>query len=223
MTVAVGQIYEPAFRGVAGRYTVIAIPKGCGIAKLVGNANASHREIGATLATLEDGRSWRLVGGPVRATRTRRTKRAQNPAIESAWIPGGGVRLLISMRTYGEPNLREHWGATHRRSAQQRRDVAWAWRAASVRDKWPAAFLPCTVTLTRIARRAIDGHDNLRAAFKHVVDQIAVEIGLPLKALAPGQATPVAEDGDERVTWTYGAQRIGTDAVEITVEPRRTP
>ena len=35
------------------------------------------------------------------------------------------------------------------------------------------------VTLTRIAGGTLDDHDNLRAAFKHVVDEIAAWVGVP--------------------------------------------
>ena len=71
---------------------------------------------------------------------------------------------------------------------------------------------PCRVTLTRIAPRDLDEHDNLPAAFKTIIDAIADRL---VPGLAPGRA-----DGDKRITWEF-AQRKGspkTYALEITLE-----
>jgi hypothetical protein len=40
----------------------------------------------------------------------------------------------------------------------------------------------------------LDSHDNLRAALKPIVDQVAVWLGV--------------DDADPRVTWEYGQRRI---------------
>jgi hypothetical protein len=63
------------------------------------------------------------------------------------------------------------------------------------------------VTLTRIAPRALDGHDNLRAAFKPIVDGLADRLGV--------------KDNDPRVSWHYAQERRGVRdyAITIRVEP----
>lgn len=68
--------------------------------------------------------------------------------------------------------------------------------------------LPVTVTLTRIAPRALDG-DNLQNAFKAIRDGIADRLGV--------------DDRDSRVTWQYGQERGQPRqyAVRIKIEPVR--
>ena len=217
--IAKGQVYElqvPLARHPrGGRYAVTLAPKGSGLAAL---RRADGEEIAQPSAVLEDGQTWALVGaGPAR--RTRRVKRAQHPAFTSVHHPGGGARILISMRTESEGNRRDHWATKARRVAQQRRDIAWAWRAARAQHPaWPASFLPCTVILVRQAPRVTDDDVDQRS-LKAVRDQLAVELGLPVRKLAPGQRTPVADDSDKRVQWEYGAPRKGPPAVEITIVP----
>ncbi len=55
--------------------------------------------------------------------------------------------------------------------------------------------LPCTVTMTRIAPRELDEHDNLRSALKHVVDCVSDHLIPGLKA---GRA-----DGSKDIKWEY--------------------
>lgn len=50
------------------------------------------------------------------------------------------------------------------------------------------------VKLTRVAPRELDGHDNLRTAFKPIVDGVTDALGLP-------------NDRDPRVSWAYGQRR----------------
>ena len=62
------------------------------------------------------------------------------------------------------------------------------------------------ITLTRIAPRPIDKHDNLPIGFKAVVDEVAAWLGVP--------------DNHPGITWLY-ANRKGKPkqyAVEITIE-----
>lgn len=52
---------------------------------------------------------------------------------------------------------------------------------------------PCCVTLTRIGAKLIDGHDNLKHAFKATVDGIAHFLGV--------------KDNDPRVIWQYAQEQ----------------
>lgn len=94
------------------------------------------------------------------------------------------ISILLPIRVESVSNLREHWAARHRRAKAHR-------KAAMVVPVHP---LPCVVTLTRIAPRALDSHDNLRSGFKALADGIAKRLGV--------------DDADPRVEWRY-AQRKG--------------
>lgn len=109
------------------------------------------------------------------------------------------VRTLSPNRTSGE-----HWGARSARAAKQVDTVYYACLGASGRR--PA--LPVVVTLTRLSAGALDGHDNLRASLKHVVDGVARYLKV--------------DDADPRVEWRYAQQttKRGQYAVEIRIEPR---
>ena len=65
-------------------------------------------------------------------------------------------------------------------------------------SKEPTAIV---VQLHRIGRRKLDEHDNLRMAFKAIVDGIAARLG--------------RSDCDPYFTWAY-SQEIGKPAVTIT-------
>lgn len=134
-----------------------------------------------------------------------------------------GFTVLVPMKAESEPNRRDHWRSRHRRVKKQRGDIALVVKnALQLRGIRPGAvILPCTVTLVRIAPRALDG-DNHLPSLKAVRDEVAVWLGLPVKKLARGQSIPVADDRDPRVTWRYDQERGGIReyAVRITVEPR---
>lgn len=64
---------------------------------------------------------------------------------------------------------------------------------------------PYTVTLTRIGRQLLDDHDNIRHAFKGVVDGVCKILG-------------IKNDNDKRIVkWIY-AQERGTPAIRVEVE-----
>lgn len=56
-------------------------------------------------------------------------------------------------------------------------------------------FLPIKITLTRIAPRLLDAHDNLPMSLKYFVDAIADK-------MIPGQKKGMA-DSNENLTWIY--------------------
>lgn len=89
------------------------------------------------------------------------------------------ICIELPLRLDSVANLREHWAKRHRR-AQSHRLAALA---------VPIHPLPCVVTITRIAPRALDEHDNLPRACKALVDGIADRLGI--------------KDNDPRVEWRY--------------------
>ena len=70
--------------------------------------------------------------------------------------------------------------------------------------------VPCTIILTRVSPRKFDPHDNLRMAFKPLVDIIA-------DTLIPGLRKGIA-DGDERLTWVYRQEKGIPKQYQIKVE-----
>lgn len=106
-------------------------------------------------------------------------------------------------------NLREHRMVRAKRVKGQR-EVA----ALFLRTKGAAFFrewrvmvanerLRLGVTFTRISPRELDQHDNLRAAFKAIADQVAVEAGI--------------NDKSKRFEWTY-AQEKGPPGYRVHLE-----
>lgn len=88
----------------------------------------------------------------------------------------------LPLRIESVANQRLHWATKARQTKLHR------FAAVAV----PAHPLPCTVTLVRIAPRALDD-DNLRSAFKALRDGIADRLGV--------------KDNDPRVTWEYRQAR----------------
>lgn len=115
---------------------------------------------------------------------------------------GGGplsVITTIPMHLPAGENLREHWAVKSKRIKRHRGAGALAAKGAK------RLGFPLVVTLTRIARRDVDEHDNLRNCFKHVVDGIAKELGV--------------DDADKaRIAWVYAPQERGEPAARIKIE-----
>lgn len=87
---------------------------------------------------------------------------------------------------------------------------------AVVRNAWRLHFratvpeLPVVVTFIRRARK-MDAHDSLRAAFKHVTDEVTLMLGL-------------RNDDTPHVTWEYDqAPRGGSTANAITIRVEARP
>lgn len=111
---------------------------------------------------------------------------------------------IPGLRLVSEANQREHWTRKAKRVKAQRTAVAVAWLASV-----PACFapeFPLTVSITRIAPRALDT-DNAVGSAKGARDSIADLLGV--------------DDRDPRVVWVVN-QRKGKPkeyAVEITLTP----
>lgn len=94
----------------------------------------------------------------------------------------------IAMRINSEANgSHGHWSVRAARVKHQRHTVAWTLRPHT------SPALPVVITLTRIAPRQLDAHDNLPRGFKHAADQIAEWLGV--------------KDNDQRLTWKYSQRR----------------
>lgn len=124
---------------------------------------------------------------PVTAPRARRQRRRE----ESCWglttrlttlIQDGRITygFAVPLRTVSLKNKREHWAQKARRTKTERNTTAWAmfyaWAPGTILELKPTEC--ATVTLTRVAPRALDG-DNLTMSLSAVRDQIADELSLP--------------------------------------------
>src|SRR5882724_177683 len=80
---------------------------------------------------------------------------------------------IMPLRTMSEANgsQREHWGSKHRRHKDQREVTYFTLR--QVLGHVCPVQAPMTITLTRIAPRALDEGDNLSSALKSVRDGVS--------------------------------------------------
>jgi len=111
------------------------------------------------------------------------------------------ICVMVPIRIVSEANgSHGHWAARARRTKAQRESVRW-----SLARHTPPP-LPVRVTLTRIAPRAMDAHDNLPIGCKHVADQVAQWLGV--------------QDNNAGITWAYGQRKgkPGEYAAEIAIE-----
>ncbi len=100
--------------------------------------------------------------------------------------------------------MNKHWAARKAVKDAQRDLVYWAYRQSLADGALPGSATaarwmlyvakPLTITLTRIAPRELDGHDNLRLGFKVTVDMLTELIG-------------AKSDADPRLTWRYAQER----------------
>lgn len=110
------------------------------------------------------------------------------------------MKVLVPIRLVSVANISEHWTATAKRRRDHRAACWYSLKAAKI----PHA-LPCVVTLTRIAPRKLDAHDNLRSAAKGCVDGIADWLDLKT-------------DADPRVTWVYAQERGAPKEYALRIE-----
>jgi hypothetical protein len=95
----------------------------------------------------------------------------------------------FDIKTVSEANQREHWAVKSKRKKEQQFHFRLIWRGIHFS---PEVNLPAAITFTRYSCRKMDS-DNLAGAFKHVRDQLAIEIGI--------------DDGSDRITWEYRQER----------------
>lgn len=137
----------------------------------------------------------------------------------SPLLPSGPlVHFLIPVKTVSEANMREHWAAKAKRKKLQTNAaylVTFGELAKANAGHWPGwTKQPLTITLTRLAARALDA-DNLAGAFKGIQDGVAKALGV--------------DDGDARLQWVYRQERAGRGRqgvmvhIQTTTEAERWP
>lgn len=110
------------------------------------------------------------------------------------------IEFTAPIKIVSESNrsVGRHWAVVRRRFRSHARDIALCLKNAETKANdriwnWPMGASRIVVTLTRIAPRRLDSHDNLRSGFKGAADQIAHEL--------------VIDDGDSRIEWRYAQER----------------
>lgn len=113
------------------------------------------------------------------------------------------LRVVVPIRTVSVANTRTHWAVKARRVKAERHAVALLLRPL-LRGEPTGLWVPCVVTLVRIAPRELDD-DNCVRAMKACRDSIAAELGV--------------DDRDPRVEWRYAQRRgrVREYAVEVSI------
>lgn len=113
------------------------------------------------------------------------------------------IRFTLPLKLVSA-NAREHHMVRHRRVKAERKAAGYVLNA--LHSQLPP--LPIAVDLTRVSAGVLDSHDNLRMAFKGLVDQVAEAYGKP--------------DCDPAFTWNYHQRtcKAGEYAAEISITSR---
>jgi hypothetical protein len=111
------------------------------------------------------------------------------------------ISVLLPIRTFSEANVKEHWAVKARRT-KEHRTTAYLMLARYRRIMGETTLL--TITLTRIASRELDEHDNLRRALKACADGVADAFGV--------------KDKDKRLQWKYGQEKGRPHEYAVRVE-----
>jgi hypothetical protein len=127
------------------------------------------------------------------------------------------IKLNLPIRTKnplnGAQGMTPAFAMKRARERKEQREITYYVWLEKVRRR---PELPVVVTLTRIAPRKLDNHDGLAPSMKGIVDQLAVQLGLPTNKKGH------ARDDDPRVTWKYDQRKGGVReyAVEVHIERR---
>ena len=111
------------------------------------------------------------------------------------------IAVTLPIRAESVANLREHWT---KKAARTKSHRIQAWAELRAADKEPRLIGPVTVTLTRIAPRPLDSHDNLRSSLKACADGAADWLGV--------------KDNDPRITWSYAQERGKPKTYAVRIE-----
>ena len=120
------------------------------------------------------------------------------------------LKMKLPIKTVSEANKGgEHWTKKHKRHKTQKNAVR-----LFLNGKIDETWLPCLITLTRIAPRFLDKDENLPMAFKNIKDYIC-DILIPGKQM--GRA-----DADNRIQVKYDQKKGNPKeyAIEIEIEKR---
>ena len=108
------------------------------------------------------------------------------------------IEIRVPIKIVSVANLRLHW-AVKAKLAKSHRSKAFSALASVAAPPAP----PCTLVLTRIAPRALDG-DNLQSAFKAVRDGVADWLGV--------------DDGHKGLDWQYSKRKDGPKVYAVEIE-----
>lgn len=110
----------------------------------------------------------------------------------------GMIEVEMDMKVVSMANMRMHWAVKARLVKSQRQK---AFNALASVAAPPAP--PCTIVLTRVAPRALDG-DNLQSGFKAVRDGVADWLGV--------------DDGNKLLDWQYKQRADGVKTYRVEIE-----
>ena len=108
------------------------------------------------------------------------------------------IEIRMPVKIVSVANLRLHW-AVKAKLAKSHRSKAFSALASVAAPPAP----PCTLVLTRVAPRALDG-DNLQSAFKAVRDGVADWLGV--------------DDGHKDLDWQYSQRKDGPKVYAVEIE-----
>jgi len=108
------------------------------------------------------------------------------------------IEIRVPIKIVSVANLRLHW-AVKAKLAKSHRSKAFSALASVAAPPAP----PCTLVLTRVAPRALDG-DNLQSAFKAVRDGVADWLGV--------------DDGHQQLDWQYKQRKDGPKVYAVEIE-----
>jgi hypothetical protein len=108
------------------------------------------------------------------------------------------IEIRMPVKIVSVANLRLHW-AVKAKLAKSHRSKAFSALASVAAPPAP----PCTLVLTRVAPRALDG-DNLQSAFKAVRDGVADWLGV--------------DDGHQQLDWQYKQRKDGPKVYAVEIE-----
>lgn len=113
------------------------------------------------------------------------------------------IELYLPIKTVSEANCSQHWAIKSKRHQQQKQLVS----LLLSKHKFSP---PCTFTLTRLAPKLLDKHDNLPMSMKYIVDALA--------ELATGNYTPGQADSDDRIVIEYGQEVSKRYGIKLCIE-----
>ncbi len=113
----------------------------------------------------------------------------------------------IPLKVISEANTHEHWTKSSKRHKTQKKYIYFHMNdikknISIYKDK------PLVIKLTRFSARKLDEHDNLRMAFKYIVDAIA-------DLIYPGKQSGRADDS-KLLEWKYGQEK-GNNTIKIEI------
>lgn len=113
--------------------------------------------------------------------------------------------MTLPIRTVSEANNFDHWTIKAKRHKMQK---GWIVMALAANKKH--VTLPCKITITRVASRMLDQHDNLPMSLKFCIDALCEELTGIKQA---GQA-----DNDERIKIEFKQEKSSTHGVKVLIE-----